>query len=108
MSPDSPACSIWIGFCLAVRPILWARRCCGVPTAPVAKHRQYFVRASYIAETMDQLRNQTALTLDAPPAIAPVFIPGCSIRDVTFDCAFLDFVEVARRAMDPLAADRTN
>ena len=45
---------------------------------------EYIVRAVYIAQTMDQLRNLTALTLDTPPAIAPVFIPGCSIRNADF------------------------
>jgi 4-phytase / acid phosphatase len=37
---------------------------------------EYIVRASYVAQTMDQLRNVTALTLDSPPASAPMLIPG--------------------------------
>jgi hypothetical protein len=57
---------------------------------------------------LDQLRNQTALTLDTPPAIAPMFIPGCSVRDATFDCPLADFVDVAKHAIDPLAADQIN
>ena len=40
---------------------------------------EYIVRASYVAQTLDQLHNQTALTLSAPPAMAPIFIPGCSL-----------------------------
>jgi len=67
---------------------------------------EYVVRASYMAQTLDQLRNRTALTLSAPPAIAPVFIPGCSTRNATFDCALEDFVAVAKRAIDPASADR--
>jgi 4-phytase/acid phosphatase len=67
---------------------------------------EYFVRASYVAQTMDQLRNRTALTLSAPPAKAPVFIPGCSTRNATFDCALEDFVSVAKRAIDPASVDR--
>ena len=47
---------------------------------------EYIVRVSYVAQTMDQLRDLTPLTLDAPPAIAPVFVPGCSISNATFDC----------------------
>jgi 4-phytase/acid phosphatase len=69
---------------------------------------EYIVRASYVAQTLDQLRNRSALTLDSPPAKAPVFIPGCSNRDATFDCALADFVSVAKRAIDPASADKAH
>jgi 4-phytase/acid phosphatase len=69
---------------------------------------EYIVRASYITQTMDQLRNRTALTLAAPPAIAPVFIPGCSVRNATFDCPLDHFVRVAKQAIDPHSADLMN
>lgn len=69
---------------------------------------EYLVRASYIAQTMDQLRNQTALTIDAPPAMAPVFIPGCSVDNATFDCPLAQFVEVAKHAIDPQSVDLIN
>ena len=69
---------------------------------------EYLVRASYITQTMDQLRNLTVLTLDAPPAIAPVFIPGCSVRNATFDCPLDKFVEMSKQAIDPHSADLTN
>lgn len=68
----------------------------------------YIVRASYITQTLDQLRNQTALTLSAPPAVAPVFIPGCSVRNATFDCPLATFVNVAKQVIDPLSADLVN
>lgn len=68
----------------------------------------YIVRAKYIAQTMDQLRNRSPLTLAAPPATAPLFIHGCSVRNATFDCALADFVALAKRVVDPDAADRTN
>jgi 4-phytase/acid phosphatase len=57
---------------------------------------------------MDQLRNRTALTLDTPPATAPVFIPGCSVRNATFDCPLTKLVLVAKQAIDPQSADLTN
>jgi 4-phytase/acid phosphatase len=57
---------------------------------------------------MDQLRNQTPLTLDAPPAIAPVFIPNCSVANATFDCALADFVGIANQVIDPESADLVN
>jgi 4-phytase/acid phosphatase len=69
---------------------------------------EYIVRASYIAQTLDQLRNRTALTLNAPPASAPVFIPGCSVRNATFDCPLGKFVAVAKHVIDPFSADQTN
>ncbi len=69
---------------------------------------EYIVRASYIAQTLDQLRNRTVLTINTPPASAPVFIPGCSFRNATFDCALADFVTSAKRVIDPRSADLMN
>ena len=69
---------------------------------------EFIVRASYIAQTLDQLRNRTALTLNTPPAKAPIFIPGCSVRNTTFDCPFQNFVAIAKQEIDPLSADRAH
>jgi 4-phytase/acid phosphatase len=69
---------------------------------------EYIVRASYVTQTMDQLRNRTPLTIAAPPAIAPVFIPGCSMRNATFDCRLGSFVSLAGHVIDPHSADLIN
>jgi 4-phytase / acid phosphatase len=69
---------------------------------------EYLVRASYVAQTMDQLRNQTPLTLTAPPASAPVFIPNCSINNATFDCPLAKLVELEKHAVDPHSVDLAN
>jgi 4-phytase/acid phosphatase len=69
---------------------------------------EYIVRASYLAQTLDQLRNRTILSLATPPASGPVFIPGCSIRNATFDCDLAGFVAVANRAIDAKFVDRVN
>ncbi|QOY91255.1 histidine-type phosphatase [Paludibaculum fermentans] len=69
---------------------------------------EYIVRALYITQTMDQLRNLTVLTLDTPPAIAPVFIPGCSIRNSTFDCPLEKYVELSKQVIDPHSVDLIN
>lgn len=69
---------------------------------------EYFVRASYVAQTLDQLRDRTPLTLAAPPATAPIYIPGCAARNAASDCALSDFVSVANRAIQPGFADRVN
>jgi 4-phytase/acid phosphatase len=69
---------------------------------------EYIVRASYVAQTLDQLRNQTALTLSAPPAMAPIFIPGCSLGNATFDCPLETLVGLAGELIDPHSADLVN
>ena len=69
---------------------------------------QYIVRGSYIGQTLDQLRTQMKLSLAAPPAIAPVFIPGCSTSNATFDCPLAAFVELANQVIDPQSADLVN
>jgi 4-phytase/acid phosphatase len=69
---------------------------------------EYIVRVSYVAQTMDQLRNLTPLTLAAPPASAPVFIPGCSVDNATFDCPLGRFVGIANQVIDPHSADLVN
>lgn len=66
---------------------------------------EFIVRAVYVAQTMDQLRNRTPLTLAAAPANVPVFIPGCSIDNATFDCPLGTFVRMAQHAIDSRHAD---
>jgi len=66
---------------------------------------EFIVRASYITQTLDQLRNRTPLTLDAGPANIPVFIPGCSIDNATFDCPLSGFVRVTGGEIDLRYAD---
>jgi len=69
---------------------------------------EYIVRTSYVGQTLDQLRYQTKLTLAAPPATAPVFFPGCSIGNATFDCPLGKFVQVVNQLIDPHSADLVN
>lgn len=69
---------------------------------------EYIVRAVYITQTLDQLRNRTPLTLASPPANVPVFIPGCSIQNATFDCPLGAFVRMAMQEIDSRYVDLTN
>ncbi len=62
---------------------------------------RYLVRTSYVTQTMDQLRNRTHLTITAPPAAVPVFVPGCSTDSATFDCSLGDFVRMAQARHRP-------
>lgn len=50
----------------------------------------------------------TVLTLDTPPAVATVFIPGLSIRNATFDCPPDRFVELSKQVIDPHSVDLVN
>jgi|SRR5271165_3242581 len=87
---------------------------CGPGGALVFQLRQsqstgeYIVRTSYIAQTLDQLKGQTPLSLDVPPVIAPVFIPNCSVGNATFDCPLGKLVRLASQLIDPHSADLVN
>ena len=68
---------------------------------------EYIVRASDVAQTLDQLRSQTVLSLNAPPA-TPIFIPGCSGQIAKFGCPLSKFVRLADAAIDRTSADLTH
>jgi 4-phytase/acid phosphatase len=61
----------------------------------------YFLRTSYVAQTLEQMREATPLSLETPPARAPIFIPGCGGAGRDFDAPLDAFVRQARRVIDP-------
>lgn len=61
----------------------------------------FFVRASYVAQTLEQMREATPLSRETPPARSPIFIPGCSGPGPDFDAPLSSFVRQARRVIDP-------
>ena len=61
----------------------------------------FFVRTSYVAQTLEQMREATPLSLETPPARAPIFIPGCGGSEHDFDAPLDSFVRQARRVIDP-------
>lgn len=65
------------------------------------KQSSFFLRTSYVAQTLDQLREASPLSLDNPPARSPIFIPGCGGKGQDFDAPLASFVRVARRAIAP-------
>ena len=69
---------------------------------------QFLVRAVYITQSMDQLRNRTPLTLAEPPSIVPVFLPGCSTGSATFDCPLNSFLTWIGRTVDAKSVDLNN
>lgn len=56
------------------------------------------VRVYYTAQTLSQMRTAQALTVDHPPAMAPIFVPGCSRQDQS--CTLEDFTATVNRAID--------
>jgi 4-phytase/acid phosphatase len=62
---------------------------------------EYFVTTSYMAQTLEQMRKAAPLTLDSPPAIAPIFVPGCSQAAPEMPCAWNAFQHTVESALDP-------
>jgi 4-phytase/acid phosphatase len=61
----------------------------------------YQVRTYYTAQTLEQMRAVTPLSLDKPPARANVFVPGCSQGGANFPCDWKDFQQTLTTAIDP-------
>jgi len=53
----------------------------------------YFVRAQYLAQTLEQMRSATPLTLAAPPAKEDVTVKGCESATANFGCPWNTFVK---------------
>ena len=62
----------------------------------------YEVRAYYTAQTLEQMRQATPLTLDKPPAKAEVFLPGCSTGSAKFSCDWKAFQQTVTATIDPI------
>jgi 4-phytase/acid phosphatase len=62
------------------------------------KTGDFFVRVSYTAQTLEQMRDLQALSLDHPPAEVPVFVPGCGKTDLS--CDWSAFQETIHKAVD--------
>lgn len=63
------------------------------------KTKGYLVRIFYTAQTFDQLRNQTPLTLNQPPATIQLLIPGASKSETNFDANFGVFQNLLKSAI---------
>lgn len=60
---------------------------------------EFLVRVYYTAQSLDQLRNLTALTLQAPPETAQLVIPGGSKPGSSFDVGFAAFQKLMNNAI---------
>jgi 4-phytase/acid phosphatase len=61
----------------------------------------YQVVTYYIAQTLEQMRNLTPLTLEKPPARADVFVPLCSKSGPDFPCDWKGFEQTLNSVIDP-------
>jgi 4-phytase/acid phosphatase len=59
---------------------------------------EYSVRTSYMAQTLDQMRNATVLSAENPPERVGVFVPGCGRADAS--CAWKAFQETVKARTD--------
>ncbi len=62
---------------------------------------QYLVRVFYTAQTFDQLRNLTHLTLGAPPATMQLLIPAGGSATTNLDADFSTFTNLMNAAIGP-------
>ena len=62
---------------------------------------QYIVRVFYTAQTFDQLRNLTALSLTNPPATTQLLIPGGTNYATNLDVSFISFSNHLSKAIGP-------
>jgi 4-phytase/acid phosphatase len=68
-----------------------------VRLGPDKKQRVY---ASYLAQSLEQMRKLTPLTLEAPPLKTPLRLRGCSANAPGFPCLIDEFAVVVRNALD--------
>jgi 4-phytase/acid phosphatase len=64
------------------------------------RSKEYLVRAFYTAQTFDQLRNLTPLTLEEPPAFMQLTIPGGSNSATDLDVKFATFKKLLSEAIN--------
>jgi 4-phytase/acid phosphatase len=60
----------------------------------------YSVRALFVSQTLDQIRWLKPLTGVEQPAVAPVFIPGCSGAIADYACSLDAFGQALNAAID--------
>jgi 4-phytase/acid phosphatase len=59
------------------------------------------VKAQYVAQSLDQMRNAERLTLKAPPEAQGVSVPGCEPDSAKFGCSWSSFKLAIQKAIDP-------
>jgi len=65
-----------------------------------ARSGRYLVRLQFVAQTLEQMRRAVPLTVANPPAIAEVFIPGCSSAAQGWPCEWSRFRRMVESALE--------
>ena len=63
------------------------------------------VRTYYMSQTLEQMRKALPVTLEGPPAKAPVFLPGCSVANEGLPCDWKAFEHTVETAIDPACVE---
>jgi len=87
--PGAQECPLFPGGALVFE--LWRHRTDG----------RFEVRIRYVSQTLEQTRALDRLTLDHPPAVAPIFVPACSEPTQGYPVPFERFEGLLRRVIDP-------
>jgi 4-phytase/acid phosphatase len=64
---------------------------------------KYFVQAYYTAQTLEQMRSASSLSLSNPPQRVHLYLPGCSQQDLS--CSWPAFSQSLKQAVDPRSVD---
>ncbi len=59
----------------------------------------YSVRVQFVSQTLDQMHNATKVTLQNPPVIVDLFVPGCSTSLEGYPCAWTSFKDLTKRVL---------
>ncbi len=65
-----------------------------------AADKKLLVYTSYIAQSVEQMRNVTELSLEVPPQRTALRLPGCSADAPGFPCTLEGFAATVRNALD--------
>jgi 4-phytase/acid phosphatase len=58
------------------------------------------VYTAYVAQSLEQMRNASAVTMEAPPARTALRLPGCSTTAPGFPCTIEEFAIAIRNSLD--------
>jgi len=67
---------------------------------------EYQVRTYYSAQTLEQMHKAQPLTAENPPAVAPLFLDGCSEAGPAMPCSWKGFQHKVETAIDPSLVQR--
>jgi 4-phytase / acid phosphatase len=68
---------------------LWRQRTTGA----------YSLKIYYTAQTLEQMRDASPISVENPPARVPIFVPGCSNEN--YSCSWKDFSSAMQGAIKP-------